>query len=294
MQPGGRADHEQRHERQRVAPREPPALPPQDQEDRGRQRARDRLARERREEQDERERVEGPRAWRAARGIRAVLGRLEAQVRQQRAQVAHARQHVLALGDPGHRLDVHRVHGEQRRREPGAWDAQPPQREPGEQRHRGVQQHVGRVVAGRRELPQPVLEPERGVDQRVVLRDRARLGPDARQTLARAQRGVLGDVLVVVPDPAGAERRHVGGERQEQQAERRQQAAPGRRRARRAGCVSRGHGRDRIRVTREPVGAKLGRCGARGAGPQAGSPGAAAGLARATGWPGAGPRARSR
>ena len=57
------------------------------------------------------------------------------QVGQQCSQIIHAREHVLPLGDPGDRFDVHRMHGKQRRRQPGgrAWQAQHQQGSPYEQ-----------------------------------------------------------------------------------------------------------------------------------------------------------------
>ena len=47
--------------------------------------------------------------------------------------------------------------------------------------------------------PERVLDPENGVDERIVLLGRAELGPDLHQTLPRAQLRLC-DVSVVVPD----------------------------------------------------------------------------------------------
>ena len=61
------------------------------------------------------------------------------------------------------------VDGEHRGYGPGAGDLQPPGEAPEEDRVGGVQQHVDRVVAGRGEAPQLVLDPEGRIDQRPVM-----------------------------------------------------------------------------------------------------------------------------
>ena len=80
----------------------------------------------------------------------------------------------------------------------------------GEHAVAGMQEDVGEVVAARVEPPELELGPERGEREWIVLRHRARFGPDAPEAVERTQRVVGRDVVVVVPDEPGAQHRGVG------------------------------------------------------------------------------------
>ena len=92
-------------------------------------------------------------------------------------QVEHGREGVLLLRDPGHRFHVDRMQGEDGRRQIRPGHRQPAQ----DQRHQhgrgGVQQDVHQVIAERGVAPEPVLDPERAVQQRIVLLR----GPESNQ-----------------------------------------------------------------------------------------------------------------
>ena len=67
------------------------------------------------------------------------------------------------------------MNGVDRRGQPGARDGQPQEDSPQEDDGHGVQHHVDGVIPCRREAPQVILDPKRGMYERVILRDRAHL-----------------------------------------------------------------------------------------------------------------------
>ena len=201
-EPRGRSEHEEGEEGGDV---DASALPPEDEEEHDRQRAGDRLRQERAGEE-----AEGQAIGRA----RAAGG---AQVGEEGGEVERAREHVLPLRDPGDRLDVHRMDGEHRRREPRAGERQPPADHPDEDRVGAVQQHVDEVIAEGLDSPEVMLEPEAREGERVVLRDGAGLEPDAPEPVERPQRRVGRDVRVVVPDEARAQGWEVGRDDEERE-----------------------------------------------------------------------------
>ena len=79
-------------------------------------------------------------------------------------------------------------------------------------RGRRVEHDVREMVAEKCVPPEPMLQPERGVQQRIILLRRAQLGPDAPQAAERAQLGHR-DVTEVVPERTAVQRRMVGDER---------------------------------------------------------------------------------
>src|SRR5690606_21477173 len=80
----------------------------------------------------------------------------------------------------------------------------------------GVQEDVEEVVAERGIAPEFVFEPERGMEERVVLLGGADFEPDADEAAERLQVGA-GDVAGVVPDEAGGKGGPVGDERGEEE-----------------------------------------------------------------------------
>ena len=64
-----------------------------------------------------------------------------------------------------------------------------------------MERRICKVVAKSRVTPEPVLDPKRAVEDRIVLLGRARLEPDPPQPVKRAQQG-LGHMGVVVPEKA--------------------------------------------------------------------------------------------
>jgi hypothetical protein len=87
------------------------------------------------------------------------------------------------------------------------------------QQHGGqrVQQHVDQMVAHRRVTPEVIFEPERAMRQWVILRRGARIGPEAFEPGEVAQDGIVGDVVVVVPDETVGQGQAVGQQCQQQQ-----------------------------------------------------------------------------
>ena len=137
---------------------------------------------------------------------------IESQVGESRCQEEHPRQRVLELGDPRHGLHVHGVEREHDGRQRRAGHVQPPQDHPQEAGREHVQEDVDQVVAEGRISPEPMLDPEGGVDQGVVLCGRPELEPDPPQPLHRTQ-GDRGHVALVVPDHPALPGRVVSGQR---------------------------------------------------------------------------------
>ena len=96
------------------------------------------------------------------------------------------------------------MHGKHRSRKPGRWNVQEREYPPQQDRVDGMEKHVGEVVSGRSKPPEVVFDPERGVNQRVVLRRRSRVGPDSQESMKRSEVYVLRYVVIVIPDEAGS------------------------------------------------------------------------------------------
>ena len=130
----------------------------------------------------------------------------EADIGEHGGKIAHRRQDVLAPDDPGHRLDMQRMHCEHRRRKPRAGHPQPPQQPPQQQHDPGMQQQIDQVIAERRQPPQFMLQPEGGIQQRPVMdfvwQQRTRGKPDLRQPRPDVKRRDLGQYIVIPDDPA--------------------------------------------------------------------------------------------
>ena len=122
------------------------------------------------------------------------------------------------------------MHGEDRRRQPRSGKLEERQDAPQEHDPEGVQKDVDDVVADRLELPELVLDPEGRVDHRVVLGCRAEIEPDPLQPLHRAQRGILDDVIVVVPDESVVQDGPIGHQCHGDQQARQQRLVRNRRR----------------------------------------------------------------
>ncbi len=211
----GRRQRRQREEGQRGhdAPAvQAPEPPPAQQQEHRRQRHRAGLGGQRRGEQRQRQ----PPAPPAAPVQVAHPG-------HQRAHVADARQHVLALGQPGHRLHVHRVHHEEQGGRAGPRELQPTHQHAQQGRHQRVEQDVLDVHRERVEPEQPHVQPPGRVGQRVVLDHGPGLEPDAAQSGPALQRVAADDPVRVVPQEVAAERRRVHQQPQRGQGEEAQQ-----------------------------------------------------------------------
>lgn len=128
-------------------------------------------------------------------------------VRQHGDQIPAAGQQIGAPDDAGHRFRVHRVHGEQGAgggNGPAAGQQQAGQ--PDDERGGGaVQQHVARMVAGRPEAAQRMVQLEAGHAERPVGAVRPGVGqPGAPEVVAQqlAKRGAGQDVHVAQDGPA--------------------------------------------------------------------------------------------
>ena len=120
--------------------------------------------------------------------------------RWQRRQIEDRGEDVLALADPGHRLDVERVEAEDGRGQKAARYPEPVGSAPQEEGRERMQEDVDGVVAAGVVSEEAPLDPEGRVDEGVVLGERARFEPDAREPAERAQVLVPRDVVVIVPD----------------------------------------------------------------------------------------------
>ena len=103
--------------------------------------------------------------------------------------------------------------------EPGGGQPEQDQDSPQQDRIGGVQEDVVEVVAEGLQLPERILDPETRIHEWVVLRGRTGLEPERIQAIEGAQRHVLGDVRIVVPDEARLGRGKIGGQRDPQQDE---------------------------------------------------------------------------
>ena len=204
----GEPAREQRCEAEPVGRGHRAPLPPVPDDERRGQGDRDRLRQQRGREQTEHQAVAcGPRR----------LG--EPDPGEHRAQVEQRGEQVLALDDPGHRLDVQGMHGEHRGERPGAGHRETQRDAPHQQRVDQVQHQVDEVVAERRQPPQLVLQPEGGIDDRPVVAfvpDVGRRKPDVPQAGPSMDDRLLGEDHVV-PDEAPRERREVAGRDEERE-----------------------------------------------------------------------------
>ena len=185
------SQQEQRRQGGDVPPADPAAPPPGHQQQRRRQAARDRLGQQRAAEQRQREGVRAPplprRRARPVRALPSLRPAGETQIHERRPEVQRGGEHVLALGDPGHRFDVHRMHREDRRGHPGPGDAEAAQQDPEQDRVESVQQDVHQVVTEWLEPPETALQPETREHQGVVLRAAGGFEPDPPQAVDRLE-----------------------------------------------------------------------------------------------------------
>ena len=139
---------------------------------------------------------------------------------QQAAQIEQMREHVLAFDGPRNGFHMQRMDGEHRGDEPRARHRQPRQDAPQQHAIGGVQKDVDDVVAVRVVAPQLVLQPEREVGERAIVRLVQFEGrePDAREASPIPQRRFVKNELPVVPDEAAPQHhRQVAGQRQQHQ-----------------------------------------------------------------------------
>ncbi|OQA27712.1 MAG: hypothetical protein BWY59_01027 [Verrucomicrobia bacterium ADurb.Bin345] len=205
----------ERNEFEDLVPRHAAAFPPEQQHQHRRERNRHRLAQQRRNEKHQREEVQG---------ARAQTGRFGSQLEERDAvqeaeHIEESGERVLAFRDPRDGLHLHRVQREDRGREEGAGNLQPPQHKPQQAGVQRVQQNIYRVIARRVEAPQTVFNPEACVRHRVVLRGRPQVEPDAAQAGGGVQRRIFGHVRIVIPDITAAQRGDVGYERRGEDGE---------------------------------------------------------------------------
>ncbi len=165
------------------------------------------------------------------------------QINPTRQQVPEERKRVLLFRDPRHRLHIDRVHGEDQARQQrdrvgaitrpgdlrrgcrGDVSKQPPHHQHQQRRARGVEQHVHQMIEERIDAEEPVLHPEKRMQERIVLLGGAELGPDADQTVERLECR-LRDVVRVVPNKVIPQRRQVHEHRGEKRDGRGRQPTP--------------------------------------------------------------------
>ena len=159
-QPECDSQQEHRTQHRDILPFHPPAFPPEQKHQYGRQRTGHRLD--------------------------PPCGQhLERNKRQQRPQIKHRREQVLEFGDPGHRFHLHRVDGEHCCGKPRARDAQLLQHHPEQQRIQRMHQDIDSMVPDRPQSPQVIFHPIAGELERVVLLVGQRLEPDSLEAMQR-------------------------------------------------------------------------------------------------------------
>ena len=125
---------------------------------------------------------------------------------------------------------MNRVDGENGRREPCPWDPQAEEKPPKDERRQSVEKDVDEVKSGRAGSPKLEFKPETSVDERVILRRGLGVGPNVHEALAASEANILGDIVVVVPNPAAiGDDRPVGGQGEQDQNPRPKRAPAGRR-----------------------------------------------------------------
>ncbi len=95
---------------------------------------------------------------------------------------------------------MHRMQRKDSRGEPRTRHLQLAKHQPKQHGIGPMKQNVYEVVAARGEFPCLVFDPEAGKRERVVLWRSAGLKPDSTKAIRRPQRGVVLNVVVVVPD----------------------------------------------------------------------------------------------
>jgi hypothetical protein len=118
---------------------------------------------------------------------------------------------------PGDGFDLDGMHREDRRRQPRRGNPQSPQSPPQQDRRQTMQENIVDVIQPRIQPGQVIFDPERRVDQRIVLGQRKRMNPDGQQSRSGAKQRIARDVLRIVPDKsAGADDRNVNDQHQRQ------------------------------------------------------------------------------
>ncbi len=234
LEPQGDQPHDRRQgEKGRAPPRvsklEPPAPPPGQAQQHQRQWRDRRLAQQRQHKRQQRKPIPAP-SKAEGRGLRIGVS---AQVAQQAQKVEGHRQRVLALGNPGHGLDVDGMHGKDRRGQPGAGNSESFQQPPQQHRAERVQQHIHQVIAQRVRPPQPPFQPQGRGGHREVIR-RGGGEPQSGQAIGLEDQRIAPQERVIVPDKSGAPHRQVGDQsgNHEQRA---QEPTPGQPGAHRSG-----------------------------------------------------------
>lgn len=82
------------------------------------------------------------------------------QIPEQAEEEEEHAQSVLALRNPSHRLNVHRMHGEDQRRQPGARQAQPFEHLPQQAGTARMKKNIDEVIPRGVHPPEPPLQPE--------------------------------------------------------------------------------------------------------------------------------------
>jgi len=94
------------------------------------------------------------------------------------------------------------MQGEEGGRQPGSRHWQSLQDHPHQGGVEAVQQNVHEMIAQRVQSPELMLQPERGINQRKILRLGVGGKPDFMQTVGIRQHWIIGDVFVIIPDVA--------------------------------------------------------------------------------------------
>ena len=149
-------------------------------------------------------------------GKRRPAARRSVAIERDQGRVATSRgQERLLLGDPGHRLYLERMHGEEQAHEPGERHAEAVQQADQERRGDPVEQEVRHVVeprGGGHSLP---LKPEQRIGERVIVHALGR-EPKPPGAVGGPHQRVVGEVEpVVVPDQCAVPSRQTDDDRRQ-------------------------------------------------------------------------------
>ena len=143
---------------------------------------------------------------------------VEAQVKEQTQEVKDHREGILALGDPGDRLDVHGMDREQQRCQPRRGHRKPPQHPPQDYGAGRMQQHIGQMIAAAR-IPHSRHSSQKEVEVSGK-KSGSRVSPDVKKPARGLHIGIVLDPDVVIPNKGATQRRPIHGQRRRCQRQR--------------------------------------------------------------------------
>src|SRR5579872_992758 len=110
------------------------------------------------------------------------------QIRQRRRQIKDTGKRALLLRHPRHSLHADGMQGEDKPGQPRSAQSQQSDNRDDETSGEAVFKKIGEVITQNSIAPEAMLDPERGMQQRIILMRGSQLKPDAPQAMKRLQR----------------------------------------------------------------------------------------------------------